>query len=268
MEGVQACSACMCFQSLEVGSIRGGAAAASLARSWRAGGGGAGRRRHGARPHQSIDGDLDCGAGVVSGLQEAITSASDALFSRWWFSFGGSRGQGHFNVIADHVRLLGTVPSRTPPCTPSCRGWDRRHRPGHLPAATGGEAKGALPLHPPPVHNDPALTGLVKRPGRDAAWSRAGDPAGAALPGGGGFRRKLLRAAPGTIVSSGGAELQGCAPLHNGQAFIPMNARWRWGEGCSPSACCFGWDGRLRSLCRRIRPLLGLAAPLVDSCWR
>ena len=62
---------------------------------------------HGARPHQSTDA-IWIAARVVSGLQEAISRRLDALHPVV-VSFGRIEGGKAFNVIADHVRLLGTV---------------------------------------------------------------------------------------------------------------------------------------------------------------
>jgi len=87
--------------------------------------------------------------GLVKRLQEAISRRLDALQP-----VGGQLrrirgGQGLFNVDRPTtLRLL--EPFRCLPtptvARPACRGWNRRHRPGHLAAAYGGEAKVALPL--------------------------------------------------------------------------------------------------------------------------
>lgn len=62
---------------------------------------------HGARPHQAVDA-IWIAARVISGIQEAISRCLDPL-SPVVISFGKIQGGQAFNVIADKVRLLGTV---------------------------------------------------------------------------------------------------------------------------------------------------------------
>ena len=106
MDGVQALFGVHVFPSLPVGTVgvRSGSltAAAGELEVEVIGEGG-----HGARPHQSTDA-IWIAARVVSGLQEAISRRLDALHPVV-VSFGRIEGGKAFNVIADHVRLLGTV---------------------------------------------------------------------------------------------------------------------------------------------------------------
>ena len=62
---------------------------------------------HGARPHEGID-SIWIAAKVISGLQEAISRRLDAL-KPVVISFGKISGGNAFNVIAERVKLLGTV---------------------------------------------------------------------------------------------------------------------------------------------------------------
>ena len=62
---------------------------------------------HGARPHQAVDA-IWLAARVVTELQQAISRRLDAL-QPVVISFGRVEGGRAFNVIADRVRLLGTV---------------------------------------------------------------------------------------------------------------------------------------------------------------
>ena len=66
-----------------------------------------GESGHGARPHQSVDA-VWMAAKVVTELQQAIARRLDAL-QPVVISFGKVEGGRAFNVIADKVRLLGTV---------------------------------------------------------------------------------------------------------------------------------------------------------------
>ena len=62
---------------------------------------------HGARPHQSVDA-VWLAARVITELQQTIAAPLDAL-QPVVISFGKVEGGRAFNVIADQVRLLGTV---------------------------------------------------------------------------------------------------------------------------------------------------------------
>jgi amidohydrolase len=62
---------------------------------------------HGARPHEAVD-SIWIAAKVISGLQESISRSLDAL-NPVVISFGKVSGGNAFNVIAERVKLLGTV---------------------------------------------------------------------------------------------------------------------------------------------------------------
>ena len=106
LEGVQALFGVHVYPDLPVGKIgiRSGtftAAAAELEIDIIGNGG------HGARPHEGID-SIWIAAKVISGLQEAISRRLDAL-KPVVISFGKISGGNAFNVIAEKVKLLGTV---------------------------------------------------------------------------------------------------------------------------------------------------------------
>ncbi|MCP9885687.1 amidohydrolase [Synechococcus sp. ATX 2A4] len=211
MEGVQALFGVHVFPSLPVGSIgvRSGsltAAAGELEVEVLGEGG------HGARPHQSTDA-IWIAARVVSGLQEAISRRLDALHPVV-VSFGKIEGGKAFNVIADHVRLLGTVRCLDTEVHAELPGWieDTVHA---ICRGYGGEARVRYRCISPPVHNDPALTELVE----EAALALLDRPQVRRLEqpslGAEDFA-ELLTAAPGTMFRLGVAGPEGCPPLHNG----------------------------------------------------
>ncbi|MCT0219109.1 amidohydrolase [Synechococcus sp. CS-1329] len=215
MEGVQALFGLHVFPSLEVGTIgvRSGsltAAAGELEVEVLGEGG------HGARPHQSTDA-IWIAARVVSGLQEAISRRLDALHPVV-VSFGRIEGGKAFNVIADHVRLLGTVRCLDTTVHAELPGWieDTVHA---ICRGYGGEARVRYRCISPPVHNDPDLTDIVE----EAAQALMGRQQVLRLDqpslGAEDFAQ-LLSAAPGTMFRLGVAGAEGCAPLHNG-AFNP-----------------------------------------------
>ena len=210
MDGVDALFGVHVFPSLPVGTIgvRSGsltAAAGELEVEVLGEGG------HGARPHQSTDA-IWIAARVVSGLQEAISRRLDAL-NPVVVSFGRIEGGQAFNVIADHVRLLGTVRCLDPELHAELPGWIEAtvHA---LCKGHGGAARVRYRCISPPVHNDPALTELVA----DAATELLGRGQVRWLEqpslGAEDFA-ELQRDTPGTMFRLGVAGPQGCPPLHN-----------------------------------------------------
>lgn len=210
MDGVEALFGVHVFPSLPVGTIgvRSGsltAAAGELEVEVLGEGG------HGARPHQSTDA-IWIAARVVSGLQEAISRRLDAL-NPVVVSFGRIEGGQAFNVIADHVRLLGTVRCLDLELHAELPGWieDTVHA---LCKGHGGAARVRYRCISPPVHNDPALTELVA----DAATELLGRGQVRWLEqpslGAEDFA-ELQRDTPGTMFRLGVAGPQGCPPLHN-----------------------------------------------------
>jgi len=219
MEGVKALFGVHVFPSLRVGTIgvRCGsltAAAGELEIEV------LGESGHGARPHQSTDA-IWIAARVVSGLQEAISRRLDALHPVV-VSFGKIEGGKAFNVIADHVRLLGTVRcldlelhSQLPTWIEStvqalCRGH-------------GGEARVHYRSISPPVHNDSRLTELVALAANDLLGPDKVQWLEQPSLGAEDFA-ELLRDCRGTMFRLGVAGPEGCTPLHS-NSFAPD-------EGC------------------------------------
>jgi amidohydrolase len=211
MEGVRALFGVHVFPSLPVGSIgvRSGsltAAAGELEVEVLGEGG------HGARPHQSTDA-IWIAARVVSGLQEAISRRLDAL-QPVVVSFGKIEGGKAFNVIADHVRLLGTVRCLDTQVHAELPAWIEETVQA-ICRGYGGEARVRYRCIAPPVHNDPALTALVEEAAITLLGSRQVLRLEQPSLGAEDFA-ELLSGAPGTMFRLGVAGPQGCAPLHNG----------------------------------------------------
>jgi amidohydrolase len=175
-----------------------------------------GESGHGARPHQSTDA-IWIAARVVSGLQEAISRRLDALHPVV-VSFGRIEGGKAFNVIADHVRLLGTVRcldlelhDRLPVWIEDtvqalCRGH-------------GGEARVRYRRISPPVHNDPELTALVAEAGVELLGAERVQWLEQPSLGAEDFA-ELLDGIRGTMFRLGVAGAEGCTPLHS-NTFAP-----------------------------------------------
>ncbi len=215
MDGVEALFGVHVFPSLPVGSIgvRCGsltAAAGELEVEVLGEGG------HGARPHQSTDA-IWIAARVVSGLQEAISRRLDALHPVV-VSFGRIEGGKAFNVIADHVRLLGTVRCLDLDLHAQLPGWIEETVQA-LCAGHGGEARVRYRCISPPVHNDPALTELVADAGvellgrANVRWLEQPSLGAEDFA-------ELQRDTPGTMFRLGVAGPAGCTPLHS-NSFAP-----------------------------------------------
>ena len=219
MDGVQALFGVHVFPSIGVGSVgvRIGsltAAAGELEIEV------LGESGHGARPHQSTDA-IWIAARVVSGLQEAISRRLDPLHPVV-VSFGRIEGGKAFNVIADHVRLLGTVRCLDPGVHDFLPGWIEDTVQA-LCRGHGGEARVHYRRIAPPVHNDPALTRLVARAAEDLLGAAQVEWLEQPSLGAEDFA-ELLEGQRGTMFRLGVAGPQGCTPLHS-STFAPD-------EGC------------------------------------
>ena len=210
MQGVDALFGVHVFPSLSVGTIgvRSGsltAAAGELEVEILGEGG------HGARPHQSTDA-IWIAARVVSGLQEAISRRLDALHPVV-VSFGRIEGGKAFNVIADHVRLLGTVRCLDLELHSQLPGWIEETVQA-ICKGYGGEARVRYRCISPPVHNDPELTQLladeaVELLGRSQVEWLEQPSLGAE------DFAELQRDTPSTMFRLGVAGPKGCTPLHS-----------------------------------------------------
>jgi amidohydrolase len=219
MEGVAALFGVHVFPSIAVGrlGVRSGsltAAAGELEIEV------LGESGHGARPHQSTDA-IWIAARVVSGLQEAISRRLDALHPVV-VSFGRIEGGKAFNVIADHVRLLGTVRCLDLELHAQLPAWIEETVQA-LCRGHGGEARVHYRTISPPVHNDPDLTVLVAEAATELLGRSQVQWLEQPSLGAEDFA-ELLEGTRGTMFRLGVAGPQGCAPLHS-NAFSPD-------EGC------------------------------------
>ena len=215
LEGVEALFGLHVFPSLAVGTIgvRSGsltAAAGELEIEV------IGESGHGARPHQSTDA-IWIAARVVSGLQEAISRRLDALHPVV-VSFGRIEGGKAFNVIADHVRLLGTVRCLDLELHDRLPGWIEETVQA-LCQGHGGEARVRYRSISPPVHNDPALTQLVAEAGVELLGRERVHWLEQPSLGAEDFA-ELLQDTRGTMFRLGVAGPGGCTPLHS-NTFAP-----------------------------------------------
>ena len=171
---------------------------------------------HGARPHQSVDA-IWLAARVVTELQQCIARRLNAL-QPVVISFGKIEGGKAFNVIADQVRLLGTVRCLDLEQHQQLPKWIEQTV-DEICRSGGGEAQVRYRCIAPPVWNDAALTSLLETAALGCLGREHVRPVELPSLGAEDFA-ELLRDVPGTMMRLGVAGPQGCAPLHNG-AFDP-----------------------------------------------
>ena len=178
-----------------------------------------GESGHGARPHQSVDA-IWIAARLISGLQEAISRRLDAL-QPVVLSFGRIEGGRAFNVIADRVKLLGTLRCLDTALYEELPAWVESTA-QQICRAYGGEATVRFRGIAPPVQNDLELTRLLEQValeqlGRERVLELEQPSLGAE------DFAHYLGHVPGCMFRLGVAGPEGCAPLHNG-AFNPEEA--------------------------------------------
>ncbi len=167
---------------------------------------------HGARPHEGID-SIWIAAKVISGLQEAISRRLDAL-KPVVISFGKISGGNAFNVIAERVKLLGTVRCLDSKLYEQLPQWIEAIV-KNIAANYGAQACINFNSIAPPVYNDPELTNLLFACAKnfleeDNIVYLENPSLGAE------DFAFFLQDVPGTMFRLGVAGERGCAPLHSG----------------------------------------------------
>lgn len=166
---------------------------------------------HGARPHQAVDA-IWLAARVITELQQSIARRLDAL-QPVVISFGKVDGGRAFNVIADRVRLLGTVRCLDVQLHETLPGWiDETVQ--AICSSGGGSAQVHYRCIAPPVNNNLALTDLMELCAVECLGSDFVVPVEQPSMGAEDFA-ELLRDVPGTMLRLGVAGEEGCAPLHH-----------------------------------------------------
>ncbi len=211
LEGVQALFGVHVYPDLSVGKIgiRSGtftAAAAELEIDI------IGKGGHGARPHEGTD-SIWIAAKVISGLQEAISRRLDAL-KPVVISFGKISGGNAFNVIAERVKILGTVRCLDSQLYKKLPQWIEKIV-KNIASNYGAKANINFKSIAPPVYNDPELTNLLFDCAKN--FMDKEDIVFLENPSlGAEDFAFFLQDVPGTMFRLGVAGEQGCAPLHSG----------------------------------------------------
>lgn len=124
-----------------------------------------GESGHGARPHQAIDA-IWIAAQVITTLQQAISRTHNPL-TPVVLTIGQISGGRASNVIADQVRLLGTVRSLHESTYETLPGWIENIV-ANICQMYGANYKMDYRRGVPSVQNDPALTRLIEASVREA----------------------------------------------------------------------------------------------------
>jgi len=167
---------------------------------------------HGARPHEGID-SIWIAAKVISGLQEAISRRLDAL-KPVVISFGKISGGSAFNVIADRVKLLGTVRCLDSKLYEKLPQWIEKIV-QNIASNYGAQALINFKSIAPPVYNDPDLTNLLSTCAKNVMDEKNIIYLEKPSLGAEDFAF-FLQDVPGTMFRLGVAGEKGCAPLHSG----------------------------------------------------
>ena len=171
-----------------------------------------GKGGHGARPHEGTD-SIWIAAKVISGLQEAISRRLDAL-KPVVISFGKISGGNAFNVIAERVKILGTVRCLDSQLYEKLPQWIEKIV-KNIASNYGAKANINFKSIAPPVYNDPELTNLLSDCAKN--FMDKEDIVFLENPSlGAEDFAFFLQDVPGTMFRLGVAGEQGCAPLHSG----------------------------------------------------
>lgn len=124
-----------------------------------------GESGHGARPHQAIDA-IWIASQVVTSLQQAISRTQNPLHPIV-LTIGQIEGGRAPNVIADHVRMLGTVRSLHPESHANLPQWIKNIV-EHTCTTYGAKCEVSYRRGVPSVQNDKTLTQIVEAASREA----------------------------------------------------------------------------------------------------
>ena len=116
-----------------------------------------GRQAHGSRPWQSID-PIVASAQIISALQTVVSRDIDITQNPAVVTIGAIKGGIRYNIIPDHVEMLGTLRTFTPEQRLAILGHMKRII-ENTAAANGATAQLTVePGSDPVLYNDPALT--------------------------------------------------------------------------------------------------------------
>jgi amidohydrolase len=124
-----------------------------------------GESGHGARPHEAIDG-IWIAAQIITTLQQAISRTQNPLHPIV-LTIGKIEGGRAHNIIADRVRMVGTVRSLHPDSHENLPQWIENIV-AHVCNTYGAKYEVNYSRGVPSVQNDPTLTRILEQASREA----------------------------------------------------------------------------------------------------
>jgi amidohydrolase len=180
-----------------------------------------GESGHGARPHEAIDA-IWIASQVITTLQQAISRTHNPL-RPVVLTVGQIQGGRAPNVIADQVRLLGTVRSLHPETSATLPAWIESIV-ANICQMYGAKYEMHYKRGVPSVQNDPALTQLVEA-AAEAAWGTERVQLLLEPSLGAEDFSLYLEHAPGTMFRLGvAASDRPNYPLHHPQFYVDENS--------------------------------------------
>ncbi len=170
-----------------------------------------GKSGHGARPHEGVDA-IWVASKVVSGIQELITRKLDPL-DPVVITFGKIDGGNAYNILAEKVKLMGTVRSTNLHLFGNISNWlDENVK--SIAVGCGAEVEIKFREITPPVNNNSEINSIL----RDSAIHILGEQNVIELQkpslGAEDFA-EFLNDVPGAMFRLGVSSEKGCAPLHS-----------------------------------------------------
>tara|TARA_Y100001970_G_scaffold294301_1_gene450124 strand:+ start:25875 stop:27053 length:1179 start_codon:yes stop_codon:yes gene_type:complete len=172
-----------------------------------------GKAGHGARPYQSVDA-IWAASKVISGVQEAISRKLNALHPVV-ITFGKITGGKTFNVVADNVKIIGTVRSPETELFHELPNWLKENV-ENIAKSCGAESKVSFREIAPPVKNDEALNEIILQSARNILDEKEIVQLSYPSMGAEDFA-EFLDYVPGAMFRLGVAASKGCSPLHSSQ---------------------------------------------------
>ena len=170
-----------------------------------------GKSGHGARPHEGVDA-IWVASKIISGIQELITRKLNPL-DPVVITFGKINGGNAYNILAEKVKLIGTVRCTNLKLFKGIGSWLNENI-SSIANTCGAEAKIKFREITPPVNNNIDINRVI----RDSATQILGQQNVVELQkpslGAEDFA-EFLNEVPGAMFRLGVSNEKGCAPLHS-----------------------------------------------------
>ena len=170
-----------------------------------------GKSGHGARPYEGVDA-IWVASKVISGIQELITRKLNPL-DPFVLTFGKINGGNAYNVIADKVKLVGTVRCTNPELFKNVDAWLNENISSII-NSCGAQASIKFREITPPVNNDTKINNVLRDSGIKVLGKKNVIELQKPSLGAEDFA-EFLKEVPGAMFRLGVSGKKGCAPLHS-----------------------------------------------------